>query len=97
VQLVEGVDNILKKHGITARINSIGSMFTIFFTDSDVVDYDSALKSDTKIYARFFKSLLKGGIMFPPSQFEAVFVSLAHTESDIDITLKAFSRVVKSL
>jgi glutamate-1-semialdehyde 2,1-aminomutase len=96
-QLVEGVDNILKKHGITARINSIGSMFTIFFTDSDVVDYDSALKSDTKIYARFFKSLLKGGIMFPPSQFEAVFVSLAHTESDIDMTLKAFSRVVKSL
>ena len=96
-QLVEGVDNILKKHGITARINSIGSMFTIFFTDSDVVDYDSALKSDTKIYARFFKSLLKGGIMFPPSQFEAVFVSLAHTESDIDMTLKAFSRVAKSL
>ena len=96
-RLVEGVDNILKKHGITARINSIGSMFTIFFTDSDVVDYDSALKSDTKIYARFFKSLLKGGIMFPPSQFEAVFVSLAHTESDIDMTLKAFSRVAKSL
>jgi glutamate-1-semialdehyde 2,1-aminomutase len=96
-QLVEGVDKILKKHGITARINSIGSMFTIFFTDSDVVDYDSALKSDTKIYARFFKSLLKGGIMFPPSQFEAVFVSLAHTESDIDMTLKAFSRVAKSL
>jgi glutamate-1-semialdehyde 2,1-aminomutase len=95
--LVKGMDKILKKHGINARINSIGSMFTIFFTESDVVDYESALKSDTKIYARFFKSLLKAGIMFPPSQFEAVFVSLAHKESDIDVTLKAFSRVAKSL
>jgi len=96
-QLVKAMDEILKNHGINARINSIGSMFTVFFTNSDVVDYKSALKSDTKIYARFFKSLLKAGIMFPPSQFEAVFVSLAHTESDIDMTLKAFSRVAKSL
>jgi glutamate-1-semialdehyde 2,1-aminomutase len=96
-QLVKGMDKILKKYDINARINSIGSMFTIFFTDSDVVDYESALKSDTKIYARFFKSLLKAGIMFPPSQFEAAFVSLAHKELDIDTTLKAFSRVAKSL
>jgi glutamate-1-semialdehyde 2,1-aminomutase len=96
-QLVKGMDKILKKRSINARINSIGSMFTIFFTDSDVVDYETALKSDTKIYARFFKSLLKAGIMFPPSQFEAVFVSLAHKESDIDMTLKAFSRVAKAL
>ncbi len=96
-QLVGSMAGILKKHDINARINSIGSMFTVFFADSEVMDYRSALRSDTKIYARFFKSLLKAGIMFPPSQFEASFVSLAHKESDINMTLKAFSRAVKSL
>lgn len=96
-QLVGSMTEILKKHHVNARINSIGSMFTVFFADSDVRDYRSALRSDTKIYARFFKSLLKAGIMFPPSQFEAAFVSLAHEERDIDRTLRAFSRVVKSL
>ncbi len=96
-QLVGSMTEILKKHHVNARINSIGSMFTVFFADSDVMDYRGALRSDTKIYARFFKSLLKAGIMFPPSQFEAAFVSLAHKERDIDMTLRAFSRVVKSL
>ncbi|MFQ5787812.1 MAG: glutamate-1-semialdehyde 2,1-aminomutase [Thermodesulfobacteriota bacterium] len=95
--LVNGMKEILKKQNIKAQINSIGSMFTIFFTDSEVIDYSSALKSDTKMYSRFFKNLLNVGIMFPPSQFEAVFVSLAHTEKDIVKTLNAFSNVVKSI
>lgn len=96
-ELVDGAAKIFKQHGVNTRINSIGSMFTIFFTGSDVFDYESALRSDTKIYARFFKSLLKAGIMFPPSQFEAVFVSLAHKQSDISRTLDVISRVAKSL
>jgi len=95
--LVDGIKEILKKQNIKATINSRGSMFTIFFTDLEVIDYSSALKSDTKIYSRFFNKLLDAGIMFPPSQFEAVFVSLAHTEKDIAKTLNVFSNAVKSI
>ncbi|HEX3035675.1 MAG TPA: glutamate-1-semialdehyde 2,1-aminomutase [Thermodesulfobacteriota bacterium] len=93
--LTDRLREILKKLGIAAQINSVGSMFTLFFTDREVVDYDSALSSDTKLYGRFFKNMLKAGIMFPPSQFEAVFVSLAHTEKEIDMTLKAVHKALK--
>lgn len=95
--LIEGLHKILKKLGIKAQINSVGSMFTIFFTDREVFDYESALTSDTKMYSRFFKNLLSAGIMFPPSQFEAVFVSLAHTEREIDITLRAVYKALKEI
>jgi len=95
--LTDGMNEILKNRNIKARINSLGSMFTIFFADSEVIDYSSALKSDTRMYSRFFNKLLDAGIMFPPSQFEAVFVSLAHTEKDIAQTLNTFSKVTKSI
>lgn len=97
VDLVEGLRGILKKLGIKARINSVGSMFTLFFTDREVIDYESALSSDTKMYSEFFKNLLGAGIMFPPSQFEAVFLSLAHSEREIDMTLKAAYKALKEL
>ncbi|HLE26179.1 MAG TPA: aminotransferase class III-fold pyridoxal phosphate-dependent enzyme, partial [Thermodesulfobacteriota bacterium] len=93
--LIEGLHKILKKLGIKAQINSVGSMFTLFFTDRQVIDYESALNSDTKMYSRFFKNLLSAGIMFPPSQFEAVFLSLAHTEREINITLRACYKALK--
>lgn len=95
--LVEGLREILIKLHINAQINSIGSMFTLFFADREVVDYESALKSNTKLYSRFFKNLLSTGIMFPPSQFEAVFVSIVHTEKDIGITLKAAYNALKEV
>jgi len=95
--LTDGMNEILKNRNIKSRINSLGSMFTIFFADSEVIDYSSALKSDTRVYSRFFNKLLDAGIMFPPSQFEAVFVSLAHTEKDIAQTLNTFSKVTKSI
>jgi glutamate-1-semialdehyde 2,1-aminomutase len=97
VYLTQGLREILKKLSIKAQINSVGSMFTLFFTEHGVVDYESALSSDTKIYSRFFKSLLSAGIMFPPSQFEAVFLSLAHTEKEIDMTLKAAYNALKEI
>jgi glutamate-1-semialdehyde 2,1-aminomutase len=93
--LVEGLREILKKLDINAQINSVGSMFTLFFTNREVVDYESALTSNTIMYAGFFKNLLSAGIMFPPSQFEAVFVSLAHTEKEIDMTLKVAYSALK--
>jgi glutamate-1-semialdehyde 2,1-aminomutase len=64
-------------------------MFTGFFSASPVTDYASAKQADTRRYARFFHAMLERGVYFAPSQFEAGFVSLAHTEADIDATIKA--------
>jgi glutamate-1-semialdehyde 2,1-aminomutase len=71
--------------GIT--VNRVGSMFTIFFTDSPVTDYESAKLSDTERFKKFFHFLLDRGIYFPPSQFEAGFLSAAHTDEDIRYTV----------
>ncbi len=74
--------------GTTA--NRVGSMFTIFFTSEPVTDWDSARKSDTKRFAEFHQRMLERGVYLPPSQFEAAFVSAAHTEQDIGKTVAAF-------
>jgi glutamate-1-semialdehyde 2,1-aminomutase len=83
--------------GVDLTVNRAGSMFTPFFTATPVVDYVSAKKSDTTAFGRFFHSLLDNGVYFPPSQFEAAFVSTAHTEADIqqtiDVAAKAFADV----
>jgi glutamate-1-semialdehyde 2,1-aminomutase len=78
--------------GIPCRINQAGSMFTLFFTDKYVTDYSSAMKCDTKRYAKFFNSMLKAGVYLPPSQFEACFLSTAHKEADIRATLNALEK-----
>jgi glutamate-1-semialdehyde 2,1-aminomutase len=70
-------------------VNRVGSMFTFFFTDQPVTDYESAKRSDTNRFARFFRSMLERGIYLAPSQFEAAFVSAAHSSEDIDRTLAA--------
>ncbi len=87
--LVSGITKITAELGIAATINSAGSMFTLFFTDKKVTDYSAALECDTAKYARFFRNLLENGVMFPPSQFESVFVSTAHTKKQINQTLEA--------
>jgi glutamate-1-semialdehyde 2,1-aminomutase len=73
--------------GVT--VNRVGSMFTWFFTDQPVTDYESAKRSDTARFARFFRAMLERGIYLAPSQFEAAFVSAAHTEEDIRRTITA--------
>jgi glutamate-1-semialdehyde 2,1-aminomutase len=75
----------------------IGSLFCTFFTDRDVVDYASAKTSDTKRYGRFFHGMLERGVYLAPSQFEVGFVSLAHTEADIEQTLRAATEAVRAL
>lgn len=87
--LCQGLAEIADRKGVPCRINKFSSMFTLFFTEEEVYDYASAKKADTKKYAHFFQKMLKGGVWFPPSQFEACFVSLAHTEKEIAQTLKA--------
>jgi glutamate-1-semialdehyde 2,1-aminomutase len=74
---------------VKATINRVGSMITLFFTPGPVTDYASAKTSDTALYARFFHAMLEQGVYFPPAQFEAAFVSLAHSASDVDATVKA--------
>lgn len=70
-------------------VNRVGSMMTWFFTDQPVTDYTTAKACDTKLFARFFHAMLERGIYLPPSQFEALFVSAAHTEADLARTLDA--------
>jgi glutamate-1-semialdehyde 2,1-aminomutase len=75
--------------GIPVVVNRVGSMLTTFFSDEPVTDYASAKRADTARYARFFHSMLDGGVFLAPSQFEAAFVSLAHSENDLDLAAQA--------
>ena len=83
--------------GVALTVNRVGSMFTPFFTPGPVIDYASAKKADTTVFGRFFRALLERGVYFPPSQFEAVFVSSAHSENDIAETLRAVSAAFAAL
>lgn len=95
--LVKEISKQAKKNNIEININYFGTMFTIFFTKNKVVDYNSAKNCDTKKYAKFFNLLLPKGILFPPSQFEACFLSFCHNNKDIEKTLKAIRTVFKEM
>jgi glutamate-1-semialdehyde 2,1-aminomutase len=88
-EIVAGVAAAAKDAGVTMCHNRVGSMFTWFFTPGPVTDWNSASKSDTEAFGRFFRSMLENGIYLPPSQFEAVFVGAAHTEHDVQQTIAA--------
>jgi glutamate-1-semialdehyde 2,1-aminomutase len=79
-----------------ATVNRVGSMFTCFFTSEPVTDYESAKKSDTARFANFFRAMLERGVYLAPSQFEAAFVSAAHSERDIDETIAAASEAFQA-
>ena len=93
-KLCRQISQTLEDKGIEHTINQIGSMFTLFFTDGPVTSYNSAIKSDTKRYAKYFTQMLNAGIYLPPSQFEANFLSTQHTQTQIDQTLKAVKKVI---
>ncbi len=88
-KLVEGVSAAAKEKRVPLCANRVGSMFTWFFTEGPVTDWSSAAKSDTEAFGRFFCAMLDNGIYLPPSQFEAAFLSAAHTEKDIEQTIAA--------
>jgi len=96
-KLVHGLKNALAAAGINAQVNSIGSLSTIFFAPEPVTNYAGAKRSDTKLYARYFREMLNRGIFLAPSQFEAAFVSASHTAADIDRTIAAAQEVLKSI
>lgn len=95
--LVAGIKVQAARAGLPLAVNRVGSMFTAFFTGEPVNDYSSAKKSDTAAFGRFFASLLDQGVYFPPSQFEAAFVSLAHTAGDIEETVQKAGKAFEQL
>jgi len=88
-ELVEGVAAAAKDAGVNICHNRVGSMFTWFFTPGPVTNWDSASKSDTEAFGRYFRSMLDSGVYLPPSQYEAAFLGTAHTEEDIQKTIAA--------
>jgi glutamate-1-semialdehyde 2,1-aminomutase len=88
-ELVAGVAAAAKAAGVPMTHNRVGSMFTWFFTQGPVTDWNSASKSDTEAFGRFFRSMLDSGVYLPPSQYEAAFLGSAHTEEDIQKTVAA--------
>jgi glutamate-1-semialdehyde 2,1-aminomutase len=97
-ELAAGVAASAKDAGVPICYNRVGSMFTWFFTPGPVTDWYSASKSHTEAFARFFRAMLDNGVYLPPSQFEAAFLSAAHTDEDIQRTIavakQAFALVV---
>jgi len=96
-RLAEGLGEAAARAGKKVFQTRVGSMSTMFFTDARVVDYASALTSDTSMYGRFFRGMLEHGFYFAPSQFEATFVSLAHREEDVEATIEAAREVMASI
>jgi glutamate-1-semialdehyde 2,1-aminomutase len=87
--LVEGVAAAAKEAGVALCFNRVGSMFTWFFNNGPVTDWDSASKSNTEAFGKFFRSMLDSGVYLPPSQYEAAFLGTAHTEEDVRQTIAA--------
>lgn len=96
-KLVAGLRKVFADAGVAVHINSLGSLSTVFFTPQPVTNYNDAKRSNTKMYARFFREMLNRGIFLAPSQFEAAFVSVAHTSGDIDRTIIAASDALKAI
>jgi glutamate-1-semialdehyde 2,1-aminomutase len=91
-ELTSGVEAAAKAAGVPICFNRVGSMFTWFFTPGPVTNWDTAAKSDTEAFGRFFRCMLESGVYLPPSQFEAAFLGAAHSERDIRETIECATR-----
>lgn len=96
-KLVAGYEQAAKDFDIPLKINRVGSMLGVFFTDNDVVDYDTAQTSDLDRFAKYYRGMIKEGVFLPPSQFEGLFLSTAHTDEHIEKTIQAVRNVFKTL
>ena len=96
-KLAQGLQSIAQEKGLPIWVNRIGAMFSAFFTDQQVKDYQSVSSSDVELFAKFFIGMLERGVYLAPSQFEAVFVSTSHTDSDLDFTLEQAKAVISRL
>jgi len=94
-RLCSGFKENIKNLGVTATFTRVGSIFSMFFTDQEIVSFDSVKTSDVELFKRYFNAMLEEGIYIAPSQFEAGFMSAVHTNDDIDQTIEAQSRALK--
>jgi glutamate-1-semialdehyde 2,1-aminomutase len=94
-KLAAGLADAARDAGVPLQVNAFGSLLTPFFTTQPVRDYESALSADTAMYGRFFREMLTKGVYPPPSQFEAWFISAAHTEKDVDKTIGAARKAMR--
>jgi len=96
-QLADGIHQAAKDAGVPHQLARVGSMWTLFFTAEPVTDYDTAKKSDTARFARFFWAMMDRGVYLPCSQFEAAFISVAHTQEHIAETVAAAREALKQV
>jgi glutamate-1-semialdehyde 2,1-aminomutase len=96
-RLAEGLREALKETGGPGRVSIAGSLLTLFFTDEPVRNYSDAKRSNTERFAAFFNEMLSRGIFLPPSQFEALFVSAAHSDDDIERTIAAAGESLRAI
>lgn len=96
-QLIAGYRQAADEHNIPLQINRVGSMVSFFFTDQSVTNYETAQQSDLGLFKAYYKGMIREGIFLPPSQFEGLFMSTAHTVEDVNQTIKAARKVFASL
>ncbi|RAP28872.1 Glutamate-1-semialdehyde aminotransferase [Brevibacillus laterosporus] len=96
-RLAEGLAANATKLGIPHTVNRVGSMVCLFFTDTPVINYETAKTADLDKFSRYFQQLLQEGIMIPPSQFEGMFVSVMHSDEDIEETIEASYKAMATL
>lgn len=97
MRLAAGLAENAKKLGLPHTLNQVGSMVCLFFTDTPVTNYDTAKTANTEMFSTYFQGLLKEGVMIPPSQFEGLFVSMAHSDEDIERTIAASYKAMQRL
>jgi glutamate-1-semialdehyde 2,1-aminomutase len=97
IRLEEGFYQAAKRHDIPLTVNRAGSMIGIFFTNDTVKNYETAKTANLDFFKGYFKSMLESGISLPPSQFEGLFLSTAHSEDDIEATIQAADRAFSNL
>jgi glutamate-1-semialdehyde 2,1-aminomutase len=95
-RLAEGLDRVATDAGVPHVVQRVGSMLTLFFNPDPVHNYEDAKRSDTALFGRFFWEMLARGVYLPCSQYEAAFVSAAHTEDDVDHTVAAAAESIRA-
>lgn len=96
-KLYAGIEEALRETGVPARLNRVGSMWTLYFTAEEVYDYPTAKKADTAKFGRFYWECLNRGVYLPPSQFESAFVSAAHGDAEIEHTVQAIREALRTV
>ena len=96
-KIVEGIRELIEKYEIPATVNSVGSLYTIFFSKNKVKTLEDAINTDDKLYETYFTTMLENGIIAPPSKYEAHFISLAHSFEDIEKILETVEKVFKNM